>query len=137
MKKQKTLEIRRLVLARALYLHGCSRASYEDSVSRMLAIHHFDNSVEMVLKCVATKREITPRGQYFNFEELLKEVGNLPLREQMRELHRVRNMVQHQGDIPSTESVIKYKGYTEDFLRAVCTRVFKIPYEDLFLSLTD
>lgn len=134
MKERKNRDIRRLVLAKALYLHGCSHAFCEDSVSRMLAIHQFDNAVEMVLKCIATKRGITPRGQYFNFENLLKEVGDLPLREQMRELHKVRNIVQHQGDIPSVESVIKYKDYAEDFLVEVCTGVFKVPYKELFLS---
>ncbi|MBF8303207.1 MAG: hypothetical protein HW396_1488 [Candidatus Dadabacteria bacterium] len=58
-------EIRRLVLAKKLYLHGCGHASAKDEVSRMLAIHNFDNAVEIVLKCVATKQELKPAGKYF------------------------------------------------------------------------
>jgi len=49
-------------------------------------------------------------------------------------LHRVRNAVQHQGEIPSMESVIKYRGYTQDFFKAVCRDKFSVPYEKLFLS---
>ena len=127
-------EIRKLVLAKSLYLHGCSHASGNDSVSRMLALHHFDNAIEMVLKSMAAKRGITPGGKYFNFKELLQKVGDVPLKEQVRSLHEVRNMVQHQGDIPSLEAVVKYKGYTEDFFREVCRKVFDISYEQLHLS---
>lgn len=134
MGRESNSEIRQLVLAKSLYLHGCSHASCKDSVSRMLAIHHFDNAVEMVLKCMAAKRGITPEKRYFYFEELLDKVSDLPLKEQVRGLHQVRNIVQHQGDIPSVESVIKYQGYTEDFFREVCTRVFNVSYEELHLS---
>lgn len=134
MSEERNSEIRRLVLAKGLYLHGCSHASCTDSVSRMLAIHHFDNAIEMVLKCVATKQGIIPKRQYFSFEELLKRIGDLPLKEQVRGLHQVRNIVQHQGDIPSVESVIKYKGYAEDFFREVCSQEFNVSYEQLHLS---
>lgn len=126
-------EIRRLILAKKLYLHGCAHAFYNDDVSKMLAIHHFDNAIEMVLKCIATKRGIQPKARDFDFEDLLARVDNLPLKDQLRGLHKIRNIVQHQGDIPSAESVIKYKGYTGDFFGEVCSKVFNIPYEELFL----
>jgi len=134
MKRKKNSEIRRLVLAKKLYLHGCSHASAKDKVSRTLAIHHFDNAVEIVLKCIATKREVRPKRVYFYFEELLEKIKDLPLKEQVRGLHEIRNVVQHQGDIPSMESVIKYKGYVEDFFRKVCGEIFAVSYEKLYLS---
>ena len=123
-----------MVLAKSLYFHGCTHAFLKDNVSRMLAIHNFDNAIEIVLKCVATKRSIKPKRQYFNFEELLEKIDDLPLKEQMRGLHGLRNTVQHQGDIPSMESVIKYKSYAEDFFKEVCGKIFNVPYEELFLS---
>lgn len=100
----------------------------------MLAIHHFDNAVEMVLKCVATKQGIMPERKHFYFGELLGKMDGLSLKEQMKGLHEVRNIVQHQGDIPSTDSVIKYKSYTEDFFKEICGEIFNVPYEELFLS---
>jgi len=130
----KNSETVRLVLAKSLYLHGCTHASRTDSVSRMLAIHHFDNAVEMVLKSVATKRGIEPKGKYFYFDELLNKKNELPLKQPMRDLHKVRNSVQHQGDIPSVETIIKYKGYVEDFFKQVCGEIFNIAYTELYLS---
>ncbi len=134
MEEKQNSEVRRLILAKMLYLHGCTHASRKDSVSRMLAIHHFDNAVEMVLRCAITKRGTKSKKTRLYFEDLLQEIEGVPLKEQMRGLHEVRNGVQHQGDIPSIESVIKYRGYTEDFFREVCREMFGVPYDELFLS---
>lgn len=134
MEEQKNSEIRRLILAKMLYLHGCSHASREDTVSRMLAIHHFDNAIEMALRCAATKQGIQTEKKQLYFEDLLQKINSLPLKEQMRGLHRARNAVQHQGDIPSMDTVTKYRSYAEDFLRVICRDVFRVPYEELFLS---
>jgi len=134
MEETRKLEIRRLVLAKMFYRHGCTYASRKDTVSRMLAIHHFDNAIEMVLRCAATKRGTKSGKKQLYFEDLLEEIGDMPLKEQMIGLHRVRNAVQHQGDVPSMESVVKYRGYAEDFFREVCGEIFSVPYEELFLS---
>lgn len=138
--EEKNSEIRRLILARKLYLHGCSHASAKDEVSRMLAIHHFDNSIEIVLKCVATKRGVVlPLKKEYRFkdlwEEIVKRGVNLHLKDQIFSLHELRNLIQHQGDIPSMEAIIKYKGYVEDFFKRVCSEIFNVPYEKLYLSL--
>lgn len=137
--EKKNSEIRRLVLAKKLYLHGCSHAGAKDKVSRMLAIHHFDNAVEIVLKCVATKcGVISSSKQEYRFKDLWNEIVqrdvNLPLKDQMFSLHDLRNFVQHQGDIPSMESVIKYKSYVEDFFNKVCSEIFGVSYEKLYFS---
>jgi hypothetical protein len=133
-KKKRNSEIRRLVLAKKLYLHGVSHASAKDKVSRILAIHHFDNAVETVLKCIATKQGLRSEGKYFYFGELLERIKDIPLKDQIRSLHEIRNVVQHQGDVPSVESVIKYRGYVEDFFRQVCSGIFNISYDTLYLS---
>jgi hypothetical protein len=134
MEEKRNLEIRRLVLAKMLYLHGCTHASRKDDVSRMLAIHHFDNAVEMVLKCVATKGDTRSNKKQPSFEDLLQEKKDLPLKDEMRGLHKIRNAVQHHGDIPSMESVSKYRGYAEDFFKKVGREIFGVSYEELFLS---
>jgi HEPN domain-containing protein len=124
-------EVKLLILAKALYLHGCTHASQKDAVSRMVAVHHFDNAVEMVLKCAVVRKGKQPK---MYFEQLLGQLAEFPLKEQMRSLHRLRNNVQHAGDIPSMDSIIKYKGYTEDFFKEVCDEIFGISYDGLFLS---
>lgn len=139
MEEKKILEIRRLVLAKKLYLHGCGHASAKDEVSRMLAIHHFDNAIEIVLKCVATNcGGVSSSRQEHRFKDLWNEIVqqgmDLPLKDQAFSLHDLRNLIQHQGDIPSVEAVIKYKGYVEDFFKKVCSEIFNVPYEKLYLS---
>jgi hypothetical protein len=132
--REKGSEIRRLMLAKSLYLHGYVHASTADSISRMVAIHHFDNAIEIVLKSIATKRDLRSKKKYVYFEGLLDNIPSLPLKDQMRGLHRLRNSIQHGADIPSMESVVKYKAYTEDFFRTVCDEILNIPYDELFLS---
>lgn len=132
-------EIRRLVLAKKIYLHGCNHAFVRDEVSRMLVLHHFDNAIEIVLKCIATKYGIISSSkQEYKFKELwneiAKQVKNLPLKDQIFTLHDLRNIVQHQGDIPAIEAVIKYKGCVEDFFKEICSKIFNISYERLYLS---
>jgi len=71
---KKNSEIRRLVLAKGIYLHGCTHALRKDHVSRMLAIHHFDNAIEIVLKSIASKQGIKSERKFFTFEELLGKI---------------------------------------------------------------
>jgi hypothetical protein len=136
---RKNSEVTRLVLAKKLYLHGCAHANLKDQVSRMLAVHHFDNAVEMVLKCIATNLAVitsSKRDPGFKdlWDDIDKEGRTLPLKEQMFALRILRNIVQHQGDIPPLEAVLKYKAYTEDFFKDVSTSIFGVRYEELFLS---
>ncbi len=107
--------IKRLLLAKKLYLHGCEHAYANDRISRLLTIHHFDNSVEIVLKCIANKKKLKPKGKYFYFDELVENIKNLPYQDHIKGLHNVRNNVQHNADIPDKEVIIKYKVYVLDF----------------------
>lgn len=135
MSNNKNNLIKRLVLAKKIYLHGCSHAFNKDLVSRMLAIHNFDNAVEIILKCVAEKEKIKPKGKYYNFGDLLKGLKKYPyFKTQIEGLHAQRNLIQHQGDMPDIEVVLKYKNYTEDFFKEICKKEFNILYEELYLS---
>ena len=124
---------RRLILAKTLFLHGSSHATREDEVSRMLALHNFDNAIEILLKCIASKRGIKFEKWPPKFRGLLKRL-KLPLSDQILSLHEVRNIVQHQGDIPDKETVIKYKGYAEDFFRKIIKDEFNLSFEELSLA---
>jgi len=132
-------EIRRLVLAKGVYLHGCTHARNKDEVSRLLAIHHFDFTVEMVLKCLATKYSVLDSArQELRFKDLWNEIVNngpkLPLKKQIFDLHDVRNLAQHAGVVPPYEEVIKFKGFVEDFLNIVVESEFGIKFDELSLA---
>lgn len=136
---------RRLVLAKRLYLHGCVHAANKDDISKMIAIHNFDNSIEFILKCLATKYGVYDRIKRLElyFHDLWNEINNeikckckskLPYRKIMKDLHNLRNTVQHQGDIPSFNSVIKYLGYSEEFFKKVVEDHFEVSYDQLTLT---
>lgn len=131
-------EMKRLVLAKKLYLHGCSHASNRDEVSRMLAIHHFDIAVDMILDCIITKHKISLKEGRSTFwskwDTITRKIGGLTLRAQMERLHGLRNMIQHNGEIPQWKSVIECEGYVRDFFSDVSQRLFGIDYEEIYLS---
>ena len=132
-------ELRKLILAKSVFLHGCIHANAKDEVSRMLAIHHFDFAVEMILRCIATKYNIVSSSrQEFHFKDLWNEIVRkdvkLPLKSRMFELHDVRNLVQHAGVIPSFEDVTMFKGYVETFLEDIIKREFNISFDELSLA---
>lgn len=137
-------ETRRLVLVRKLYLRGCNAASTDDTVSRLLAIHHFDNAVEIALKCIATEYGILDSARHeYRFKDLWNEIQgtvkekedwNLPLKQQIFSLHDLRNVAQHQGEVPSSESVKRHMGFVERFLQEVCDEIFGIPLDELYFS---
>jgi len=137
--KKQNLEFRRLILAKKMFLHGCDHASGKDEISRMFAIHHFDNSIELILKCAADKSKIDyPTKSNIKFNQLidaLKEKNeNFPQYDQILAQHTMRNEIQHQANIPSFEDVTKFKIYTEDFLKKVCKEIFRTSFEKLYLS---
>jgi len=136
MRENKELEIRRLILAKKMFLHGCDHASGKDEISRMFAIHHFDNTVELVLKSAGTKAGIDFSKSDFNqlIGQIFDKYKDLPLKSQLKAQHGWRNQIQHNGNIPSYEDVVRYKNYTMDFFKEACVKIFETPFEKLYLS---
>ena len=135
-KKLGEVDLKILVLAKAMYLRGCSFVNNKDEISRMLAIHTFDNAIEIVLKLLAKIRNIVPtkkdRWEFYDLLEKTYKDGVLKI--QISELHQQRNQVHHAGDIPASETVIKYLAHTEDFFKDVCQKEFGVPYQELSLA---
>ena len=132
-------ELKKLILAKGIFLHGCSHANVKDEMSRALAIHHFDFAVEMVLKCIAVKHNVVSTTKLeFKFKDLWNEITrkgiNLPLKSRMFELHDLRNLIQHAGVVPSLEDVINFKGYVEAFLEQVIEKEFETSFNELSLA---
>jgi len=126
---------RRLIYAKYLFLHGQEHARDGTEVSRMIAIHNFDNAVEWILKCVASERGLKPKkGKFFFYDELLDGMRDLLLIVEMGALHDLRNSVQHYGNIPSGEGTIRYMKEAEDFLKNVVKEVFYIEFSELSLA---
>lgn len=139
------ITLRRLLFSKRLFSHGVQHSNKNTELDRFLAIHNFDNSIELFLKIVATQEGIIKTDKKdWMLKDLWGEINTklkqniagfeLPLKDQIFTLHETRNLAQHQGDPPSFETVVKYQGYTKDFLIRCFKDVFKIDFDKIFAS---
>lgn len=130
---------RRLIYVKKLYLHGHEHMLNETEFDRMVAIHHFDNTVELLLKCAITKLGVAlKRPLYVPFPRLWDTINgevSLPKKTEMFRLHNFRSNVQHWGVSPfSTEIVNRFDIYVSDFIREVMKEIFEVNFDELFIS---
>jgi hypothetical protein len=139
------ITLRRLLFSKRLFSHGVQHSNKNTEPDRFLAMHHFDNSIELFLKIVATQEGIIKTvKEDWKLKDLWGEINTklkqkisgfeLPLKDQIFTLHEIRNLAQHQGDSPSFETVVKYQGYTRDFLIRSFKDVFKIDFNKVFAA---
>lgn len=130
---------RRLIYVKKLYLHGHEHISYQTEFDRMIAIHHLDNAVELLLRCVATKYGISFKKPLFvSFPKLWDAINQrflLPKKTEIFQLHNLRSNIQHWGISPfSSEIVKRFDVYVSDFIREVLEQIFRLDFEELFMS---
>lgn len=139
------ITLRRLLFSKRLFSHGVQHSNKNKEMDRFLAIHHFDNAIELFLKIIATKEGIlTSNKEDWKFKDLWGEINTkfkqknsgyvLPLKDQLFGLHDTRNLAQHQGDAPSYETVIKYQSYTKDFLNKCFKDIFEVNFDKVYAA---
>jgi hypothetical protein len=137
------ITLKMLLFSKMLFNHGINHSNKNTYLDRFLAIHHFDNAIELFLKTIVIKENITIKKE-LPFRELWgtidKELSQktsgsgLPLRDQIFALRDARNLAQHQGDATSFESVMKYQGYAKDFLSKCSMDIFNIDFNKIYAS---
>lgn len=129
---------KRLIYVKKLYIHAHEHIPMGTEFDRMIALHHFDNAVELLLKCTATKFNIPFKNHFVNFPDLWEAVNaksSLSKKTEMFQLHDLRSDVQHWGVAPfSTEIIERFDVYVLDFINEVLTKVFNIKFDELFLA---
>lgn len=137
--------IKRLIHIKRLYVHGHEHISYGTEFDRLIAIHNFDNSIELLLKCVATEYEINLGDPlHLSFYKLWSKVSReykqrldseLPKETEVFHLHRIRTDVQHWGISPFSLEFVKDSDIcTCDFIKTILGSVFGLRYDELFMS---
>jgi len=136
---------RRLVYVKRLHMHAQEHILHGTEFDRMIAVHHFDNAIELLLKCVANEYEISLGDPLrLTFYDLWSKVSKeykqrlsseLPKKTEIFQLHRIRSDVQHWGTSPfSLEFIEDLNEYTQDLIPTILTSVFGLEYNELFLS---
>ena len=136
---------KRLLYVKKLYEHGHEHIPYGSELDRMIAIHHFDNAIELLLKCVASHYDLpfkTPLK--INFPELWKAVDKeyeqkngvpLPNKTEMFQLHAFRCDIQHWGTAKFSLDIInRFYVYAHDFINTILSSVFNLKYDQLSMG---
>jgi len=134
--------LQRLMFAKRMYLHGVEHSEKQDSFARAIAIHHFHAAAETAAKALLLRLGIrTKKSLNIEFEVMLTEVdqhlksrgAGLPLRQEMRNLNTVRNLIQHHA-YEGVEKVDEMRYFTRAFLDKVYQDCFGLAFERLSLG---
>lgn len=138
---------RRLVYVKVLLVHGIEHSEMNTPVDTALALLHFDNAIEMLMRIILefyhapdlqkertfhdlvnnVKRLIGNKNPEINPDELLK------IRE-IKNLHLVRNNIQHLGTIPAAEEVDRFRSLAENIISSVTSNLFKVQFSELSMG---
>lgn len=135
---------KRLLISKQFYEHGKLHSFEKTALDRQIAIHHFDISIEIVLKNILLKYKIrAPNELNINFNNLWKDINNfsgfknrrilLPYESQIKNQRNLRNGIQHNTSIPSSEDVETCRGASRAFLEEVFKIYFDEDYEKISL----
>lgn len=136
------LSFRRLLIAKQLFQHGYEHSTTEGALNKMIAVHNFHNSIELVLKAILLHYEIQ-QNKIFNttFVKMLDEIDKhkyfidrnirIPLRQQLYDLNQMRNLIQHSGNEPERSSMEQWRVLTHSFLKQSVRIYFDSDFEDI------
>lgn len=134
--------IRRLLLAKQLYLHGLDHTNRTGALNKMIGVHNFHNAIEITLRSIFLHHEIRPEKQLnIEFEVMLSEIDKfakfqaddirLPYRQELRNLNQLRNLVQHHAVEPETSTMEDWRVFTKRFLEKSFDTYFGVDFESI------
>lgn len=134
--------IRRLLLAKQLYLHGLDHTNRAGALNKMIGVHNFHNAIEITLRSIFLHHEIRPEKQLnIEFEVMLGEIDKfpkfqaddirLPYRQELRNLNQLRNLVQHHAVEPETSTMEYWRVFTKRFLEKSFDTYFGVDFESI------
>jgi len=142
--KLSVLSGRRLTIAKELYLHGYFHSMRRSISDLILSILNFDFCAETIVKTVLVDLGVKidrQKGGFKTFEELISDLRrnfpSLNYVEEVVSLHKLRNDVQHHGNIPSEQEVSRHKTTVRLIFDEVCQKVYNsaTSYDDISLAL--
>jgi hypothetical protein len=119
----------RLVRLRALLLDAQAQAADRTEIGRHRAVVALDGVVELAVSLALHERGVDPPRTFPDaLEGVLRDLGDERPDgwKGMRELHRTRNLVQHDGVLPDAEQVALWSPECERFVRSLIASVFHI-----------
>lgn len=133
---------KRVLLSKEFYLNGVESAQKNDPLNKIMAIHNFHISIEIVVKAILLKYEIrNEKTLNIDFESMLNAVDQfdefqkkglkLPYRQEIRNLNQMRNMAQHHVIEPDQSTMDDWRLFSYRFLKQVYDSYFEINFDEV------
>lgn len=133
---------RKLLLAKQLYFHGLEHSNNAGMLDKMIAVHHFHNAIEIVLKAIILHFDIRLEKQLnIDFPTMVSDIDKykafkekglvLPYQREILNLNQHRNLIQHHGTEPASSTVEDLRVITKQFLIDVYKDYFDKSLDEL------
>lgn len=138
-----SITMKRLVIIKQIFSQGKEQRQKHTQTGNMLACHHHDMSIEMLLRMICTdlniKLKLKEDGfwriwELVNTEVQKKFKADLPLMHEIEALRTARNSIQHAGTVPSDLDVERFEGHAITFLEDTIKKVFDKDWNEIRLS---
>ncbi|MCZ7399316.1 MAG: hypothetical protein O8C62_06485 [Candidatus Methanoperedens sp.] len=134
------LTLKRLLYIKKIFLSAEESNKDNTEIGRVFSLLLADNAIEMLLKTIATDKDIAlDYRKDPDFKNLWNDIKNilslpLPLKTEMFNLHEERNLVQHQGSVPSEQNMDRHLGYGRRFLEQAIFQIYNKNFDEIYLS---
>jgi len=113
-----------LSIAKELYIQGIYHSQRQSVSDSMLAILNFDFAGETMLKAVLLNNggTISRKEGFKSFDEIISDFKTcFPsiYTNEVNNIHKLRNEVQHHSNIPSQQEVIRHKNTIQLFFNEI------------------
>ena len=130
--------IDQVLIAKRLFSIGSTYSEEADPLSAGLAISLFQDSVELLVWCIAKHHSVAVKDNDA-FTSLLEKIERIspdgvPHKAKMLELNKARVGFKHYGNLPASSESTKFRSYTQDFLVISCQRFLGINFDEVSLS---
>ena len=132
----------RLVVAKYIFLRGVEELGGASELAAGLALLHFQDSAEMVLRIIAEHLGVSMKPTVaFNqiidsIDEKATELGRdpVPRRSALNQLNNARVSFKHYGNRPNSSDVQKFRDDLETFFATACREYLDLSFETVSLA---
>lgn len=135
-----TQSIKRLLYIKRIFFSAEESYKENTEIGRVFSLLLVDNAIEMLLKTIATDKDVTlDYRKDPDFKNLWNDIKThlpspLPFKTEMFNLHEERNLVQHQGSVPSKQNMDRHLSYGRRFLELAISQVYSKDFDEIYTS---
>jgi len=137
--------LRQLVYTKGLYNKGVEHYSFDTEFDRAIAILHYDNTIEMLMNATIGHlggNQSNERNFHALLDSLRKIIqkngydpNELIHESEIKNMRAARNLIQHQGIIPSASDLDRYTGLIETVFAKIVKNIFKLDVSEISLAI--